>query len=83
MAIGQPRQPICAPSSASAVLRIRTAQERGESGMADTTAGRLATEWEARGPRLATQAWVAEASNGSLLACAELVREGQVCVPRL
>jgi len=72
-----------APSDLHAVLHIRTVQERAESGTPSTTADRLAAEWEALGPRLATQVWVAEAADGSLLACAELVRADQVFIPRL
>ncbi|HEX9058320.1 MAG TPA: GNAT family N-acetyltransferase [Ktedonobacterales bacterium] len=71
------------PSDLHAVLRIRTALELSEDGLPHMTADRLAAEWEALGPRLASQVWVAEAADGSLLACAELIRQNEMFGPRL
>jgi mycothiol synthase len=81
------RQPVAIrvakPSDLHAVLGLRTALELAEDGTPYTTADRLAAEWEALGPRLASQVWVAEAVDGSLLACAELTRQNQVFSPQL
>jgi GNAT superfamily N-acetyltransferase len=63
------------------VLRVRQALE--DSGAPSSTADRLAAEWEALGSRLAEQVWVAVTGEGSLLACAELVRSDTALAPRL
>jgi GNAT superfamily N-acetyltransferase len=70
-------------SDLQAVLHVRQAQEVSDSGTPMTTAGYLTAEWEALGPRLAEQTWVVVTTDGSLLACAELVHEDGVFVPRL
>ena len=83
----QPLKPVvirpAAPSDLQGVLHIRQAQEMLESGTPITTADKLAAEWEALGSQLAEHVWVAVAADGSLIACVELHREGEVFSPCL
>jgi mycothiol synthase len=65
------------------VLRVRQAQELADSGTSVTTANQLSVEWEALGPRLAGQVWVAETADGGLIACGDVVRVDQVLMLRL
>ncbi len=71
------------PSDLHDVLHLRQALELADSGAAYTTAERLTAEWDALGPQLATQVWVAIATDGSLCASAMLVRVDQEFVVRL
>jgi mycothiol synthase len=71
------------PADLHDVLHLRQALELAESGAAYTTAERLAAEWEALGPQLADQVWVAIATDGSLCASAVLARVDQEFVARL
>jgi GNAT superfamily N-acetyltransferase len=67
----------------SGLLSIRQAQEVADSGMALTTADRLADEWKALGHRLADQVWVAVTAANHILAYVELDRADQVFILRL
>jgi mycothiol synthase len=71
------------PSDLHDVLHLRQALELADSGVAYTTAERLSAEWEALGPHLADQVWVAIAADGSLCAAAVLARIDQEFVARL
>lgn len=71
------------PSDQHDVLRMRQAQELAENGEIYTTADRLAAEWEALGPRLAEQVWVAVTADEGLVACAALAHEDQAFIVRL
>jgi mycothiol synthase len=70
-------------SDLAAVLQLRQAQERVESGIPSTSAEQLATAWEALGPQLSARVWVAVTPDDLLVACAELVREDQIFHPIL
>lgn len=72
-----------APADLHAAVSIRQAQELADSGVSSTTAEGLADEWEALGPQLSEEVWVAVAADGSLLACAQLARIAQVFNPCL
>lgn len=72
-----------APADLHAVVSIRQAQELADSGLSSTTAEGLAADWEALGPRLSENVWVAEAADGRLVACAQLVRVAQIFNPCL
>ena len=66
-----------------AVLHVCQSHEIADAGTFFTTAEQLAAEWAGLGPQLAAQVWVAETADGSLVACAQLVRTAQVFMPRL
>jgi mycothiol synthase len=70
-------------SDLQSVVHLCIAQEIADSGETYTSATSLAAGWKALGLQLATRVWVAEAADGNLLACVELLREGPIFIPRL
>lgn len=70
-------------SDLDAVVRICQAQELADDGELSTATERLSAQWQALGPQLATDAWVAVAADGNLAAYAQLARMGEVFAPRL